>query len=175
MRSLHRLFRSVRIRRLFFRFVPVKYHIRPLRPIEDLEALISCAGTVGSIPPQELRACFQKEFSRKNGNSWIFLVAVESRNGRKILGFVRAMLQGRDRQWWIAGLELNPLYRRRGIGIALVQRVLASLRAAGATEAILAVNRNSRPAIALYEKLGFEIVPSCRADDSYLQMWRQLG
>jgi ribosomal protein S18 acetylase RimI-like enzyme len=175
LKSLRRLLTTVRIRRLFFRLVPLHYTIRPIRPALDLEALLSCAMTLSHIPQKELRARFQKEFARQDSGGWLFLIAAESQKDEKVLGFVRAMRQGRERQWWIAGLELNPLYRRRGIGTALVQGTLTSLQAAGVTEIFLAVNRNSRPAVALYEKLGFEIMPSLGAEEIYIQMRRQLG
>ena len=47
-------------------------------------------------------------------------------------------------------------HRRRGIGEELTRALLDQARAAGAREMVLEVIAENAPAIALYEKLGFE-------------------
>ena len=134
----------------------VDYTIRHVDPSEDLDALAACGATLGTSSPEAIRRDFCLEFADRDPQEWLFLIAVDA-TGR-VLGFVRAMRQGLERDWWIAGLGVRPLFRRRGIGEALVSEVLAILRGGGASLVRLEVNRASLPAIALYRKLGFKEV-----------------
>jgi ribosomal protein S18 acetylase RimI-like enzyme len=88
------------------------------------------------------------------------------------------MRQGLEQNWWITGLGVRPLFRRRGIGEALVGEVLARLQESGVGTVRLEVNRASLPAIALYRKLGFQEVPGSgeqTGDGDFLQMVLKLG
>jgi ribosomal-protein-alanine N-acetyltransferase len=53
-------------------------------------------------------------------------------------------------------LVVAPAYRRRGVGAALVVAGLTAVRHLGARAAILEVGYANEPAIALYQRLGFE-------------------
>ena len=53
-------------------------------------------------------------------------------------------------------LVVGPVYRRHGVGLALVTAGLAAVRRLGARAAILEVGYTNEPAIALYQRLGFE-------------------
>jgi len=57
----------------------------------------------------------------------------------------------------INNLAVRPPYRRRGIGRALLLRVLSDARAVGATRALLEVRRSNLQAKRLYESLGFTV------------------
>jgi GNAT superfamily N-acetyltransferase len=56
----------------------------------------------------------------------------------------------------LAGIYLTPSMRRRGLGEALIQRVIDEARADGQSVALRVLKPN--PARRLYERLGFEIV-----------------
>jgi ribosomal protein S18 acetylase RimI-like enzyme len=70
------------------------------------------------------------------------------------VGLANLGLRG-DRTW-LGGVGVVPSHRRRGIGEQLTRALLDNGRAAGAREMVLEVIVENAPAIALYEKLGFE-------------------
>ncbi len=53
---------------------------------------------------------------------------------------------------------VHPTYHNRGIGTELCKQAAAAAISAGCTELMLHVEQKNRPAIAVYERLGFEIV-----------------
>jgi ribosomal-protein-alanine N-acetyltransferase len=53
-------------------------------------------------------------------------------------------------------LVVAPAHRRTGIGTLLVEAGIAAVRQAGARAAMLEVGYTNEPAIALYQRLGFE-------------------
>lgn len=53
-------------------------------------------------------------------------------------------------------LVVAPTSRRQGVGSELVRAGLATVRAAGAKAVLLEVEYTNEPAIALYQRLGFE-------------------
>ena len=52
-------------------------------------------------------------------------------------------------------IAVDPPLQRRGVGLLLVERVVAHARASGATRLFLEVAPDNQPARALYRKLGF--------------------
>lgn len=62
-------------------------------------------------------------------------------------------------------LVVSPRHRRHGIGTALVAAGLAAVRHAGARSVLLEVAIDNDPAIALYQRLGFEQLAA--RDDYY--------
>ena len=81
------------------------------------------------------------------------LVAVEKDGPR---GFVLARLGGGEAE--IITIAVDPAARRKGLGRALMRRVAAEALARGAEAIFLEVAEDNAPAIALYERLGFEAV-----------------
>jgi ribosomal-protein-alanine N-acetyltransferase len=61
-------------------------------------------------------------------------------------------------------LVVAPAHRRRGIGTQLVNAGLEAVRQAGARAAMLEVGYTNEPAIALYQRVGFE---QLRVRESY--------
>lgn len=167
----HRILGLYGVRRVLGPFLRVNYTIRRVDPGEDLDALAACGATLSVSPLEAIRRDFRLEFADRDPQRWLFLIA-KDRTGR-VLGFVRAMRQGLEQDWWIAGLGVRPLFRRRGIGEALVGEALARLREGGVSKVRLEVNRANLPAIKLYRKLGFKEVPSSgeqTAGGDFLQM-----
>ena len=146
------------IRKLLGPLLRVDYTIRHVDPSEDLDALAACGATLSASLPEAIRRDFRLEIAKDKAG--------------RVLGFVRAMRQGLEQDWWIVGLGVRPLFRRRGIGEALVNEVLVNLREGGVSQVHLEVNRASLPAIALYRKLGFKEMPDSErtGDGDFLQM-----
>jgi len=66
-----------------------------------------------------------------------------------------AMLGLRDRAAWIGGMGVVPGERGRGLGVAVMNAVIARARARGARELWLEVLEQNAPAARIYERLGF--------------------
>lgn len=66
-------------------------------------------------------------------------------------------------------ISLYKEYRNRGIGTALMERMLQELEERGYEKASLAVQKTNY-AVRMYQKVGFEIVGE--NEEEYLMMWR---
>ena len=85
----------------------------------------------------------------------LFLLAIE---GRAPVGFLRGTLLGQTRtprpQFFLYEIGVVPSARRRGVGRALVERMLAHARRAGCEEAFVLTSPARRAAVALYRSTG---------------------
>jgi ribosomal-protein-alanine N-acetyltransferase len=73
-----------------------------------------------------------------------------------LLGYVVALVLGPEAE--IADLAVAPEARRRGVGRALLDRVLGELGEAGARTVFLEVRESNQAARTLYEMNGFESI-----------------
>lgn len=91
--------------------------------------------------------------SELNNALSLWLVAMD---GDKLVGYIgsQTVLGEGD----MMNLAVSPECRRMGIGEGLVNALVAALSAKGAKRLALEVRASNAPAIALYEKLGFQIV-----------------
>jgi predicted N-acetyltransferase YhbS len=71
--------------------------------------------------------------------------------GGELVGWVRSVAAGEAT--WCANMYVRPTHRRRGIGRALIARMLRDDRAAGATQSVLLA---SHAGALLYPKVGYE-------------------
>ena len=80
----------------------------------------------------------------------LWLVALE---GGKVAGYIgsQTVLDETD----MMNVAVHPDYRRRGIGEALIETLVAQLKARNSRCLTLEVRASNAPAIALYEKLDF--------------------
>jgi ribosomal-protein-alanine N-acetyltransferase len=96
----------------------------------------------------------RKTFEEQLASEWARLDIARGAAG--VVGF--------SNYWLVAGevhilaIATHPDHRRRGIGRALLDHLLAAGRAQPATLATLEVRRSNLPAIALYEASGFRTV-----------------
>lgn len=79
--------------------------------------------------------------------------------GEKLLGYVEGAPENWNRRFRISNLcVFDDSARRRGIGSALMQTILAEAVQAGARMAVLETQSCNENAIAFYRKNGFEII-----------------
>lgn len=69
-----------------------------------------------------------------------------------------ALIARRGRSGWVGGMGTAPDYRRRGLGERALVAGIEAARDRGCRELWLEVIDENRAAIALYDKLGFEVV-----------------
>lgn len=84
--------------------------------------------------------------------------------GGKVVGYVLAELTRPAAIWAthlrgeIGDLFVRPKFRRRGVGVRLMEAVCDELKRRGAEDVLLRVARQNRAAIRHYEGLGLRIV-----------------
>jgi len=105
------------------------------------------------------KLCFSDPWSEKSIETELscrlscWLVAME---GETLLGYVgsQTVMEESD----MMNLAVHPDYRRRGVAQKLIEALEAALRERGSKALTLEVRASNEPAIALYEKLGFQQV-----------------
>jgi [ribosomal protein S18]-alanine N-acetyltransferase len=80
----------------------------------------------------------------------------EDEQGEAVMGFIAARFTPDEVH--INNVAVRPRFRRRGIGLALLERVLRDGAHRGARTAILEVRAGNVAAQALYGRQGFEVV-----------------
>ena len=82
------------------------------------------------------------------------------------------------RELHINTLAVAPAWRRRGLATTLLRHVFAEAGARGVQRATLEVRASNRPAIALYERLGFQVTATRyryynSPEEDALILWRE--
>lgn len=116
----------------------------------ELAALFTAAYTGYFVPFEVDEARFEFMVDVFDLDLERSLVAVD---GGEAIGL--ANLGRRGPYTWLGGVGVVPARRGEGIGESLTRRLLERAREAGAEEMTLEVIVENRPAISLYEKLGF--------------------
>lgn len=112
-------------------------------PLDDLASLFN-AGYEGYVVP------FRVEPEQLM--TWVEAWHIDLRRSRIAPGEGVVLLGVRGRSGWVGGLGVVPAARRRGVGRALMEAVLAEAPA----DVTLEVIEQNEPAIRLYESLRFE-------------------
>ena len=86
--------------------------------------------------------------------SRLALVAIGDSTTQPIQGFLVARCL--PDEWEIENIVVDPGNRQRGIGRSLVQGLLSEARRTGIASIILEVRESNRPAMRLYENIGFK-------------------
>ena len=105
------------------------------------------------------KICFSDPWSEKSVASELtnplslWLVAVEE---KKVVGYIGS--QTVEGETDMMNVAVHPDYRRQNIALALVNRLMEELKKRESHSLSLEVRQSNAPAIALYEKLGFQQV-----------------
>lgn len=93
------------------------------------------------------RAMYESAFDNTVTQVWLLSV-----DGSPVAYCSASLLPG---ELHVSNVAVLPDFRRRGLARRLLEHVLEHAEAAGAPEATLEVRRSNRPALTLYEALGF--------------------
>lgn len=143
------------------------FTIRPMEP-EDVEAAARLEAEIFTRPWSS-----QGFLDAITGGNTIFLVAVSG----ELLGYCGMYCAADEGE--ITNVAVGPLARRRGIGGALLDRLLLEGRKAGICNVILEVRVSNEEAIRLYQKKGFTVAGvrrnfyECPAEDGYVMICSQ--
>ncbi len=109
------------------------------------------------------RLCFSLPWSERTlrdgleNPQWIFYVAILEENGNERVVGYGGMMTAAD-EFSIANIAVDPEFRRRGAATAVLQRLILRARDSGGSFITLEVRESNKPAISLYEKLGFSYI-----------------
>jgi len=120
--------------------------IEPATPA-DLDAIETIERH--SFPRPWTRAMFEGELSREHSHLHVA-------RDRHVVGFAVFLIVAGEVH--IHSIATHPDHRRAGVGAQLLGHLLAIGRAASAALATLEVRRGNLPAIAMYERAGFQTV-----------------
>jgi ribosomal protein S18 acetylase RimI-like enzyme len=134
--------------------------VTPPRPIPDFRVVRVQAAAAARVAreaeplfdePADLAALNRYLSDRRN----VFFVAYA---GRTVVGFLRGtgldQIHTRRPQMFLYEVSVSPSYRRKGVGRALVERLLEYCRDRGFEEAFVFTDPSNRPAVELYRSTG---------------------
>lgn len=137
-----------------FQIIPItEAHIVEFRNAVDSVAKEQKYLSFLEAPPVETTAAFIKE--NLEGN-WPHFIAISDGN---LIGWCDITSLGRPifAHSGCLGMAVISGCRGKGVGEALIRTALQAARDKGLTRIELTVRENNKPAIALYEKLGFQV------------------
>ena len=105
------------------------------------------------------KLCFADPWSEKSiaselGNIWSYWVV--ALDGEQVVGYIGSQSSADESD--VMNVAVHPDYRRRGIAESLIEVLIRELKNRGSHALMLEVRDSNEPAIALYEKLGFQQV-----------------
>lgn len=126
------------------------YVIEPLSSLAELDEVLTIEQASFTNP--WTRAMYVAEL-KHSGVAHIYLARTEAPEAQRTAGFCSFWRVADELH--INNLAVAPDFRRRGVGSALLTRVLADAARLGATRALLEVRASNEPARLLYERFGF--------------------
>ena len=105
------------------------------------------------------KLCFADPWSEKSiaselGIIWSYWVV--ALDGERVVGYIGSQSSADETD--VMNVAVHPDYRRRGIAESLIEVLIRELKNRGSHALMLEVRDSNEPAIALYEKLGFQQV-----------------
>jgi ribosomal-protein-alanine N-acetyltransferase len=127
-----------------------------IEPMTEADVEAALAIDLASFPIDATRTpeLREKQLREELGRSWARLRV--AKEGERIVGYLLS--------WHVVDeihlldVAVDPAVRRRGIGRALVDDLLAYARARSASKVLLEVRASNAAALALYDRLGFSRV-----------------
>lgn len=120
-----------------------RMNTKDIEQVHQLEALLFLSPWSKNL--------FLQEVAEKDGTLPVVVL-----DGKMITGYLIAYFFLEE--FHIANIGIAPAYQRKGIAFVMLDRLLRSAHRQGFVAAHLEVRKSNSHAIALYHKLGFEIV-----------------
>jgi ribosomal protein S18 acetylase RimI-like enzyme len=124
----------------------------------DVVAIVQCVALDAEVFPYP-----SADFSSRARRHQVWVARTRAPEHPRVAGFLASRIG--DAVVRVQGLAVEPAMRQHGIGRALLRACVRSDLVLGAQAVELAVSVVNRPAIALYESEGFEVI--ARAPDHY--------
>ncbi len=131
---------------------------------KDVEGVIECQLEVleslrGVLPASfieyEMRGIISRRDIFRRGIREEGMILIIAEDEGKIIGFAQGRMD-KARRSWLSYIGVTPSHRGRGIGEHLLKVFITESRRKGAKGIYLYTAEELRPAIRLYEKLGFK-------------------
>lgn len=122
-----------------------------------LRALKDSPGAFGSTYALEAKQSDDEWAARAAQNTGEWAAGFLAMDDNDPCGIVGGRLVEDGAQAILMGMWVAPEVRRKGIGCRLVSAILDWARSRGAQAVRLTVTSNNRPAIAFYQRMGFEM------------------
>jgi ribosomal-protein-alanine N-acetyltransferase len=153
----------------YLRLIPVPIIVDPLTSPDELDGLLAVEETSFTNP--WTREMYLAELEN-TGVSYVFVAREATGHIVGFCSFWRVL-----DELHINNLAVLPMYRRRGVASAILERVFDEARVLGATRATLEVRRSNDAARQLYERFGFVVAGVRRGyyrnpEEDALVLWR---
>lgn len=158
--------------------------VRTVDPVADHDSIVSLylSGQLGGdietddLSP-DLRGLEQAYLDTEAGGSHFWVAEVSPATGPEVVGMI-GLLRASENAAEIRRLRVHPQYRQRGVGARLVEEALAFCRDYGYLKVILDTRIERAPAVALFERFGFQHNRSRDVNgkvvmDFYLDLYRE--
>ncbi len=131
-----------------------KLHYSPRPASEsDLDQVVEIEKS--SISPPWTRAAFAAELDKPTTRFW---VVTDDASDEKVLAY--AVFHFPAEQAHLVTFAVHPDYRRAGLGIYLIRRLITYVMRRGGASVVLEVRKGNIPAVQLYQSLGFIVIHS---------------
>jgi ribosomal-protein-alanine N-acetyltransferase len=134
----------------FLKLDPMRLRRATAADIPQMRRMEEQAATAAHWSAAQYEALFAPD-----GQARVALIAADESADSPIQGFL--VVRCLPDEWEIENLVVDAEHRRRGIGSALIHKLLAEAQKAGVAGIILEARESNRLAVRLYESIGFKL------------------